>query len=861
MLTSLIVRIVQFSMRHAYAVTIVVLSLSVASGIYVSTHFTLDSNTSDLIATNTPWVERGLAVDKAFPQRADITLAVVQAPAAEFADKAASELAARLATETTYFSAVSQPGAGPFFDQNGLLFLSKPDLDELVKQLTDARPLLNRLARDPSLSGLANLLSLTLLTPLVSGQVKLADMSSLLEQSAQTVDAVLAGKPAGLSWRGLVAPDTQPRSFIQIQAVPDYQELQAGSAASDQIRNAASELRLHQRFGASVHLTGPRPLADEELASVREGEVPNAIATFLAVIAILWLAVRSGKMIFAVFMTLIVGLTITTALGLLMVGSLNMISIAFAVLFVGIGVDYSIQFAVRYREERYLQPQLGTALVDAAKTIAMPLSLAAAATAASFFSFLPTEYRGMGELGLIAGVGILFVAFPTSLILLPAMITILKPKGERAAPGFKWLAPADRFTDRHRKPLLFGTLILVVACLPLLAYLRFDFNPLHLKDPHTEAMETLTQLAGSPEAGINDVQILAPSLSVANTQAKRLRELPEVGRVTTLSNFIPENQSEKLATIQTLATTLASTLSQAPSPSTSDKTRITALKNAAGMLENAALDHPGAGAAPAQHLAASLRELATASRAKRDDAEHAFSGTLKLALDSLHRLLEPGPITQASLPAGLKRQWLTPDGRALVDIAPKVPAGAKTDNNAALRAFTAAVLRAAPDAIGGPISIQHSAQTIIHAFLQASLWALISITVLLWLALRNFGDVLRTLVPLLVSAAVTLELAVVLNWPLNFANIIALPLLLGIGVAFKIYYVVAWREGKASLLQSGLTQAIILSAATTAVAFGSLCLSHHPGTASMGKLLALSLVCTLIGAVFFQPILMGHPRK
>jgi predicted RND superfamily exporter protein len=166
-----------------------------------------------------------------------------------------------------------------------------------------------------------------------------------------------------------------------------------------------------------------------------------------------------------------------------------------------------------------------------------------------------------------------------------------------------------------------------------------------------------------------------------------------------------------------------------------------------------------------------------------------------------------------------------------------------------------------PDAVGGPISILRSADTIIRAFIEAGIWALLSITVLLWLALRSFGDVLRTLVPLLVSAAVTLEITVLIGLPLNFANIIALPLLLGVGVAFKIYYVIAWREGKTHLLASSLTQAIVLSAATTGIAFGSLWLSHHPGTSSMGKLLALSLVCTLIGAVFFQPVLMGKPRE
>jgi hypothetical protein len=145
--------------------------------------------------------------------------------------------------------------------------------------------------------------------------------------------------------------------------------------------------------------------------------------------------------------------------------------------------------------------------------------------------------------------------------------------------------------------------------------------------------------------------------------------------------------------------------------------------------------------------------------------------------------------------------------------------------------------------------------------MQAGFTALISITIMLWITLRRIGDVLLTLIPLLLAGALTLEICVVIGMPLNFANIIALPLLLGVGVAFKIYYIMAWRAGQTSLLESSLTRAVIFSAATTATAFGSLWLSSHPGTSSMGKLLTLTLACTMVAAVLFQPLLMGPPRE
>jgi hypothetical protein len=329
----------------------------------------------------------------------------------------------------------------------------------------------------------------------------------------------------------------------------------------------------------------------------------------------------------------------------------------------------------------------------------------------------------------------------------------------------------------------------------------------------------------------------------------------------TVVSFVPDRQPEKLRIIANAARSLLPVLQQAPAAAAGDAERVAALRGAARALRNAALDHEGPGAAEARRLSASLTALAQADPSARDRAELAVALPLKLSLAALQLALQPQTITLTNLPPELARDWLTPDGRALLDIAPRKAAGIEPGDDAQLRNFAQAVLAVAPTATGGPISTLESARVIIRAFIEAAVLALIVITLLLWISLRRFGDVLLTVVPLLVSGLVTLELCVVFGISLNFANIIALPLLLGIGVAFKIYYVMAWRGGQAELLKSGLTQAIVLSAAATGTAFGSLWLSRHPGTASMGKLLALSLVCTLIGAVFFQPILMGKPRE
>ncbi|MGF6469151.1 MMPL family transporter [Paraburkholderia youngii] len=863
MLKPYIVRLVAYSVRHPLRIIALSIVLAVLSGIYVAHNFRINTDISRLVETNKQWAAAQNAIDAAFPDRGNTMLVVVEARAPEFADAAANALTAALRADPKEFTSVSQPSGGPFFEHNGLLFPSTDEVMSTTSQLVQSRPLVNQLAHDPSLTGLAGTLTTSLLLPLQLGQVKLSDMSRLLAQSANTLDRVLAGQPAAFSWRALVdkSAATDPaRSFVVVQPVVNYDALEPGASASRAIRATAASLHLQERYGATIRLTGEQPLADEEFASVQDGAVLNGIGTFIVVLIILWLALRSGRMIAAVFITLFVGLAITAALGLLMVGALNMISVAFMVLFVGLGVDFGVQFGVKYREERNRDDRLSAALMHTAHSIGVPLTLAAVAVALSFFSFLPTAYRGVSELGQIAGVG-MFVAYFTNMTLLPALLKLFNPPGEVASPGFKQLEPVDDFLDRNRKPVLISTLIVVIGAAPLLAHLRFDFNPLHLKDPHTESMATLLSLKDSPEAAVNNVQALAPSLADADAMAERLRKLPEVGRVNTLSTFVPAEQQQKMMLIASAAQQLLPALQQQPAPQATDAARVAALKRAANQLSLAAEDHPGAGAAEAQHLSATLQKLAAADAATRERAEVAMSDTLRIALKQLENLLQPTEITQETLPSGITAMWIGKGGHALVDIAPKVPPGVDPNDDQMLARFARAVKQAEPGAIGGPISIIHSANTIIKAFLQAAVYALLSIAVLLWIALRRIGDVLRTLVPLLVSALVTLELCVVFGMPLNFANIIALPLMLGVGVAFKIYFVMAWRHGQTGLLQSSLTHAVLFSAATTATAFGSLWLSHHPGTSSMGRLLALSLFCTLIGAVVFQPVLMGKPRQ
>ena len=860
MLKSKIVSIVNICTRHVWPIVALAALLTVFCAYYSARNFSIDTDVNKLISPDLDWRKRELAVDAAFPHRHETILAVIEAPTSELATQATSELIEGLSTQTAAFTSVREPAGGAFFSKNALLFLDTEQVGAYTQEFARSQALLQVLVSDQNWRGLVQALSFGL-AGIQRNMYTLDNMTRPLTMFASTLEDVIAGRPASFSWRELVArkaPDPSDlRRIVEIVPTLDYGALEPGAAGTKAIRQTVDDLKLGSDYRARVRLTGPVSIQDEEFSTLKENADLNAAVSLAFLVGILWLALRSARIIVAVLISIFCGLAITAALGLWMVGSLNPISIAFAVLFVGIGVDFGIQFSVRYRAERYeLNNDLRGALSNAARHAGVPLTLAAAATAAGFLSFLPTDYKGVSELGRIAGAGMI-IAFIVSITLLPALLTLFNPPGEKEPLGYSALAPVDRFMERHRIPIIVGTALVSLGGLPLLYYLQFDFNPMNLRSPKVESIATYLDLRRDPKSGANAIDVLTPSLADARGVAERLSKLPEADRVLTLDSFIPADQGQKLTLIGQAARTLEPAFKAAPRPAPTDAEVIAALNRGNDALLRAAGTQTGPGAEAAKRLGAALATLANADQALRARAEFALISPLKTALAGLRDSFEAHKITEANIPPEIKLNWVLPDGRARVEAHPK----GDPNHNETLRNFARAVLAVEPRASGGPISILKTGDTVVRAFIEAGVWAFVSIAILLWIVLRRLTDVWLTLIPLLLAGIVTLEICVLIGLKLNFANIIALPLLLGVGVAFKIYYIMAWRAGQTALLQSPLTRAVIFSAMTTATAFGSLWLSSHPGTSSMGKLLALSLVCTLAAAVLFQPVLMGPPRE
>ena len=858
MLTHILVRIVDTSRRHAWRFMLGALLLAGFSGWFASGHLGVSTDTDLMFAASLPWRQRAVAMDKAFPQFRDLLVAVIDAREPEEAEATAAELTAKLAGDTAHFASVRRPDALPFFQKEGLLFLEPKQLTALMDQTIDAQPFLGQLVADPSIRGLFAALSL-LGMGASRGEGDLTPYLPAIASFHTAMAGVLAGKAEPLSWQKLLGGGLSelagPYRFVLAQPRQDFGALQPGGDATDAMRAAIAQLEFVKSGAAHVRITGQVALADEEFATVAEGAIAGLIGSVVLITLWLFLAVRTWRLIVPILLTLGLGLLLTVLFAAVAVGTLNLVSVGFGVLFVGIAVDFAIQFCVRYRDKRRETGDLPTAMRETAAQAGDQILIAALATAAGFLAFVPTDFSGVAELGLIAGFGML-IAFGCTIGFLPAAITLFRPRAEAKEVGFAFARHLDPVVVAYRRPILAAFLGLAVLAACLSPMLRFDSDPLNTKNPNTEAMRALRDLIANPLTNPYTIDILAPSAAEASALAAKLRTLPSVSGTIGLDTFVPAGQAERLSTIADANTILAATIAarDPAAPVTPDQMRMAA-KAALAQIEPAlpklAKDHPLAA------IAEDLRKLATAPDAVLDAANTALTRFLPAQLNNLRTALSAEPLTLDGLPADLTRDWRLPDGRVRVQVLPTETAR----TNAGLRAFVADVTRVAPDAGGSAVTILATSATITGAFRSAAIGALIAIAAILFVTLRRPRDVALVLAPLLLSALLTLLVAVVLPLPLNFANIIALPLLLGVGVSFNIYFVMNWRAGGRDPLGSATARAIVFSALTTGSAFGSLALSGHPGTASMGVLLLISLGCTLLTSLMFIPALLASLRR
>jgi len=858
--------------RHAPWVLLAATIVTAGSLYYTVHHLGINTNTDEMLAEELPFRQTYKAFQQQFPQFKDTILIVVDGQTPEQARQAARQLAMGLKQQPQFTSAYL-PRANDFLDANALLYLSQEELETLADDLAAIQPFLGKLVRDQSLHGLFSMLA-SATDAAADGEA--LDLLPLFGRVSTAIESASQGRPHVMSWEEMMlGGETSPanrRQFIIVQPRLDFSRLLAGGPAMRAIRDTAISLKLDEAHGLRVRITGAIALGYEELISVSRGAGVAAIAAMTLVGIVLFIGLGSFRLVAATLITLVMGLILTAGFAAIAVGHLNLISVAFAVLYVGLGVDFAIHLCLRYLELRRDGKSTENAIQAAAGDVGTSLVFCTVTTATGFFCFVPTAYAGVSELGVISGTG-MFISLILTLTVLPALISLWRPEQHMTVkhPPFRMPeALGHMVVDlpiRHKRAVLTSAVLVIVAALWLLQGATFDYNPVKLRAADSESVTTFNDLMADSDTTPSRIMALYADASSAARAARDLEGLDVVDRAVTIADYVPADQEEKLFIIEDMGLILGPLLGeggdqQAPSAG-EPLTAIQALLDSLDAYISTNFDHSAS--REARRLRAGLSALLPGltqqgGREQLAALEHSMLDTLPMSLNRLNQGLAVQPFTGEALPDAIAGRWVSQEGLYRVEVFPSFD----LSDNDALRQFVSAVRELAPEATGGPVFTLEAGDAVIASFKQAFISALVIISLLLLLLFRRMTDTMLVLAPLLLAGTLTAAATVALDIPFNFANIIALPLLLGIGVDSGIHMVhraqVAMPTDK-NLLHTSTARAVLFSTLTTICSFGSLSFSAHRGTASMGQLLTVGVGLTLVCVLLVLPALVDQHRR
>ena len=869
---TLLLKWVRLVCRAAPVVLLAMSALAFFAARYTMDNIAVNTDTEDMLSAELVWRQLDQEYERLFPQYDNNILIVLEAATPDQAQDAAMLLYERLLAEQDLFEFVYYPNALPVFRESGLLYLEPAELQDLSDDLAEAQPLLARLARDPTLRGLFELLGDALDAATDGNQTSI---EPTLTRINAALEALRDGRPYRLSWQQLMSGadenatnDAPQREFILTQPRLDYAEFFPATPAIDRIHAVWAELDSVMSADVELRLTGATMLAHEEMQSVMTG-TKTAVALALCLVTFIMVAgLGSLKLALVTVISLITGLICTAAFAILTVTELNLISVAFAVLYIGLGVDFAIHYCLRYREHIIDGTQRQQALEQTSVNIGDSLFLCAISTAIGFFAFIPTDYTGVAELGWISGVG-MFISFAVTLTLIPALLSLLPYS---AAARRRETSPGAHPVERHAGKILGVAMFLALASTLALGGLRFDHNPLNLQARDGAAISAYRELLADNALTPWTAIMIADDDAEASRYGDAFAQSALVEKAVTVEDFIPADQDEKLFVLDELGLLLGDLSVAAPDPAAqTDRARLAALHGFLQKLQKSATGGP-----VHTRLRDNLTELlerqsahtprttgapdAGGSEGELAQLEQMLLASLPGRLQALSASLNADYISLEGLPEQLKRLWVSADGKRRIEIYPQQD----LQDDQALREFVREAQSIAPAVTGAPIINLEASDAVATAFKQAFLYAFIAITLMLYLLLKRKKDVLLVLLPLLAAALFTGAISALIGLPLNFANVIALPLLLGIGVDSGIHIIHRYRtdlpDGK-SILGTSSARAVVVSSLTTMGGIGNLALSPHAGTASMGLLLTLGIGVTLVCMLILLPALLAVAGK
>ncbi|MGR8979563.1 MAG: MMPL family transporter [Gammaproteobacteria bacterium] len=847
-----------------WIIVLVILSCAVSLS-YTIANLGFNTDTTDMLSKELPFHQDRIRFWKTFPQDVKSILIVVDAPSPEQAKNVVGHLGKRLKKEQSAIASVYMPGEGAFFDEQAFLYLDVNELAELGDKLSDTQPLLGQLARNNSLGGFLEIVAKAITAP---GGTTGFDPKPVLKIISKAFADADRGKTKTVSWQKMLAGGNaafnNSRRFLIVKPKLDYARIFPAERALHTIESFSRTIESEME-GVTVRMTGETALQHEELESVSKGSAISAVVSLLLVCVTLFLGLRSVKLMLATFLTLIAGLLLTAGFATFAVGHLNMISIAFAVLYIGLGVDYAIHLCLHYREFQNKGQANQDALMTAIKVVGPAIALCAITSAVGFYSFIPTAYSGVSELGIISGTS-MFIGLGLTLTFLPAILNIMNATAVQKNETSERKAKQHFSHSRHSlrsHAFRWSVLGLAVGALFALPRVTFDFDPVHLRDANSESVKTYRDLVKDPNTSPLTLTVLESGREQMSSVAEKIRQLDTVEKVLTIEDFVPKNQGDKLALIEDMSLVLGPLPRPFPGIAEDSQQRA-ALNDFKTALEKAIKVHQGTGLEP--ELTALRDQFEHFDRAnntpdRRQNVLKIFEQNLLANIPAtvtmLQNALNASPFGLSQLPADLFKRWLSPDGFFRVQVFPKHDI-TQLEN---LRGFVEDVQRIAPHATDLPVIYLEAGKEVVKAFQQALATALIAIFLVLLAVLRSVRDTVFVLIPLILASLLTSATSVWIGLPFNFANIIAVPLLFGLGVDSGIHIMHSMRNRsfrKRGLRRDATSRGVFFSALTTIFSFSSLAFSAHSGTASMGILLAIGIFFMLFCTLVVLPAFVGH---
>ncbi len=855
---------VGWAAAHAAPVALACLLVSFAASLYAVRYLGIHSDIHSMVSDDVPFMALRRDFERSFPLVDDMLLLVVDGDTPEAAIRAAGSLAERLAAEEDVFRSAFVPGGGPFFEKHGLLYLPVEELEDLADVLAQAQPFLAEVQRDPSLRAVFGLMT-RFFEAVRDGSADGLDPVPLFDRVSLALESLNRDERPADAWRELLVGEfgreEQTRQVVLLSPILDLDSFQPAARAVERVRRIVDQEDLAGR-GVRARLTGDFVLTYEENEVLVGQAAAVAAASFVLVSILLGMAMRSAWLIGAAVVTLLVGMACSLAFAAALIGELNPITVAFPILFIGLSADYGIHLLLRYRELRGEDSGHLAALAETGRGVGSSVVLCAVTTAIGFFAFVPTEFIGLADLGWMAGTA-MFISLFFSLTLLPALLTLAPRKVQ-----VRWSQPqgASRVAALrvdHPWKVRFAALALGLGALALLPQAHFDPNQLHVRDPNTESVKAFEDLLASAETSPWTVSLLAADRAQAREVARRVEALDVVEVAVTPDDLVPGDQEEKLDVIDGIASFLAPTARAGRESPPSLQEQLRSLRDleseAAAFAEwtdDAELERRGRRMAEAVAALGDRIEAAEDPARELERIQEVLLGPMRWRLERLRRAVTAESVALEDLPHEFRELMIGRDQRIRVEVFPSGDVG----DPAELARFVDGVREVWPEVTGHAVYLLEFGRSMVRSFQQALLIASVAIAILLWVLWRRIDDTLVALGTIGLALLLTTAAALLLGIPFNFADVIALPLLVGLGVDSSIHLVHRYRAetGQAGrLLRTSTARAVTYSALTTLASFGTLSFAPHRGMATIGQLLTIGVVLTLLCTLVVLPALLS----